>query len=82
MLLRVLDLIAILAALAAAFLWFKASGHRVRRIARDEELDAADFNRLIVAVNRAQILNSRAAMATAASALALALRMAYDLFAL
>lgn len=74
-LLLVLDLTAIAAAIAASWLWLKASQNRVRRIARDEQLDAADFNRVVVSINRSQILNSQAALATAVSAIAVALRM-------
>ncbi len=72
------DLLAIVTALAAALLWFQASQRRLRRIARAERLDAADLNRIIVAINRAQILNGRAALATGLSASAVALRFALD----
>ena len=55
-------------ALASAWLWWKASRPRLRRVSRHEELNAADLNRIITALNRTQILNSRAALATALAA--------------
>ena len=70
-----LDLVIIAAALASAWLWWAASRNRVRRISRHEVLDAADINRLVVALNRTQILSSRAALATALAALFGALRL-------
>jgi hypothetical protein len=79
MLARVLDLLALLSALIAAWLWYKASSNSVRRIDKDESLDHQDFNRLVVMMNRTQLLNRRAALATAASALAIALKFADDL---
>jgi hypothetical protein len=77
-LIRTLDLLAVSAALASAWFWWLASRQRIRRIARHEELDAADMNRLITALNRAQILNSRAALATALTALFAAARLLLD----
>lgn len=76
-----LDVLALVTALAAAFLWFKASLNVVRRVSRDETLDHADYNRLVTAMNRSQLLNRRAALATAASALAIALKYAHGLLA-
>jgi len=73
-----LDLFAMAAALLAAAFWFMASRHRVRRVSRFEVLDAADLNRLVVAINRNQILNSRAALAAGVSALAAAARFGID----
>jgi hypothetical protein len=70
-----LDLLIIAAALASAWLWWAASRNRVRRISRHEVFDAADINRLVVALNRTQILSSRAALATALAALLAALRL-------
>lgn len=64
------------AALVSAWFWWAASRQRLRRISRDEALDAADFNRMVVALNRAQILNARAALATAVAAGLAALRIA------
>jgi hypothetical protein len=69
-----LDFLAAISALAAAFLWWRASGRTVRRVSRFENLDAHDFNRMIVVINRAQILNSRAALAAALAALLAAIR--------
>ena len=70
-----LDLLIAVAALASAWLWWAASRHRVRRISRHEVLDAADINRLVIALNRTQILSSRAALATAVAAILAALRL-------
>jgi hypothetical protein len=41
-------------------------------------LDSRDINRLIVAFNRAQLLNCRAAMATSATGLLAAIRLGLD----
>ncbi len=65
-----------LAALASAWFWWAASRQRLRRISRDEVLDAADINRMVTVLNRTQILNSRAALATAVAAALAALRIA------
>jgi hypothetical protein len=81
MLPQILDLLALISALAAAFLWWKASGHQVRRISLTEQLDAQDFNRIVIAMNRSQMLNRRAAIATAVSALAIAMKFAHDVVA-
>ena len=62
-------------ALLSAWFWWVASGQRVRRISRHEVLDAADVNRIVTSLNRTQILNSRAALATALAALLAALRI-------
>ena len=69
-----LDTLAILAALAASWLWYSAGRRPIRRITRSETLDAADINRIVVAINRSAMLNRRAALASAASAACLALR--------
>jgi hypothetical protein len=74
-----LDSLAILAALGASWLWYSAGRRQVRRIARFEELIAADINRIVVAMNRSAILNRRAALASAAAAACLALRFAASL---
>ena len=80
LLIRILDVLAVATALLAAALWLRASTARLRRVSRDETFDAADINRVIVAINRSQILNKNAALATAVSAVAIALRFALDLF--
>ena len=72
----ILDIIAMVTAFAAAWLWWQASCSTLRRVDKKEEFDYHDFNRLIVAYNRTQILNSRAALATALSALCVAGRFA------
>lgn len=64
-----LELGTVVAALAAGMLWLRASRRRLRRVSRDETFDHADFNRIVVALNRMRILNSRAALATAVAAL-------------
>lgn len=74
-----IDTLAIATALGASWLWYLAGRRPVRRISRFEELNAADINRIVVAMNRSAILNRRAALATAASAACLALRFAADL---
>jgi len=79
MLPTLLDLAALLSALAAAILWFRASGTTVRRISLKEQLDAQDFNRIVTAMKRSQLLNRRAALATAISALAIAAKYAHEL---
>jgi hypothetical protein len=80
-LLLVLDLTAVAATLLAAWLWFQASRRRHRRLSRHEVIDAADLNRMVVAMNRSQILNARAALATAGTALVLGLRLVTALLA-
>jgi len=75
----VLDILAIVSAVAASVLWYRAGAREVRRVSKSEELDAADINRLVVAMNRSAILNRRAALATAASTLCLASRFAASL---
>ncbi len=75
----VLDAAAIGTALVAAWFWYMAGTRSVRRISRFERLDAADLNRIVVAFNRSAILNRRAALASAASAVCIALRFAASL---
>lgn len=76
-----LDVLAILTALTAALLWYKAGRRPIRRVSRFEELNAADINRIVIAMNRSAILNRRAALASAASAACFALRFAASLAA-
>lgn len=78
---RLLDILAIGTALVAAWLWYRAGNCPTRRISLTETIDAQDFNRVITAINRAGALNRRAALATAVSALAVALKFAHDLLA-
>ncbi len=75
-LLKALDAAIVLAALVSSWMWWRASCQRVRRVSRNEELDAADINRLVTALNRTQILNSRAALATAAATVLAGIRLA------
>jgi hypothetical protein len=79
LLVTLVELAALASAILAAWLWFQASRRKVRRISYRETLDAADFNRIITALNRAQLLNSRAAVATGVSALCVALRLTLNL---
>jgi len=74
----VVDLLIIGAALTSAWLWCVASRQRVRRISRHQVLDAADINRLVTAMTRTQILNSRAALVTACAAVLAAIRFFLD----
>jgi len=78
----ILDIFIILVTLFSAFLWFVASRNRLRRISRNEIIDYADINRIVTAINRAQILNSRAAMMTALAAFLAGLRVMMDLWAM
>ncbi|MGQ0456639.1 MAG: hypothetical protein ACT4OU_06220 [Hyphomicrobium sp.] len=74
-----LDIASLVTALAAAWFWYLASGKSIRRLQRTEEIDYHDFNRLVVAFNRTQQLNARAALITAVSALCVAARFAAGL---
>jgi len=74
-----IDLLVIAAALASAFFWLSASRQRLRRISRHEELDAADLNRIITSLNRAQIMNARGALATGLATLLATFRVLLDL---
>jgi len=74
-LVRLLDFLIIAFALASGWLWLAASRRRLRRVSKHETLDAADYNRIVTALNRTQILNSRAALATAVAAFLAALRI-------
>ena len=79
LLLLPLDIVIIVAATASGVLWYKASGGKMRRVSATEHLDHQDLNWLVVAFNRTQLLNRRAALATALAAFAGALRMALGL---
>jgi hypothetical protein len=70
----IVDIAILLSAALSAWFWWKASGKKLRRIAHNEVLDARDINRIIVTINRGQILNARAALATAISAGLVAVR--------
>jgi hypothetical protein len=75
----ILDLAAIVSSLLAAGLWYQAGARTVRRISRFEDLDHADLNRMVVAMNRSALLNRRAALASAAAAICIAFRFAASL---
>ncbi|NDV01941.1 hypothetical protein [Pseudoroseicyclus tamaricis] len=79
MLYHLLDLAAIVSSLLAAGLWYQAGARTIRRVSRFETLDHADLNRMVVAMNRSAILNRRAALASAAAAICIALRFAASL---
>ena len=74
--LQALDVGIIGADLVSAWMWWKASRQRMRRISRREVLDAADINRLVTALNRTQILNARAALSTAIATVLAGFRLA------
>jgi hypothetical protein len=75
----ILDVVALASALTAAWLWFRASSYRLRRVSKREELNHLDLNRIVTSINRAQALSGRAALASGASALAIACKFAHDL---
>jgi len=75
--LPILDILIVGFALLSGWLWWRASRQRVRRISRLETLDAADVNRIVIALNRTQALNARAALATALAAFFAALRIVF-----
>jgi hypothetical protein len=77
--LQILDVFAIITALLAAWLWFRASSCVIRRVNKSEDINSLDLNRIVTALNRSQKLNRRAALATAASALVIALKYGFDL---
>ena len=77
----VLDLLALASALLAAYLWFRASNYRVRRVNKNEEINSLDLNRIVTSINRTQVLNRRAALASGLSAMIIALKLAHDLLA-
>ncbi len=60
--------LALSTALVAAYLWFRASSYQVRRVSKSEDINSLDLNRIVTAINRTQLLNRRAALATALSA--------------
>ncbi len=74
-----LDLSIVAAAFLSGTFWWQASRRRTRRICRDEVLDSADFNRMVVAINRTQILNARAAIWTAAAGLFAGVRVSANI---
>ena len=77
--LYLLDVIIIVAAVMSACFWLQAAGKPQRRVSKFEDFNRADLNRLVTALNRARILNARAAVATAVAALLGGLRVALDL---
>ena len=74
--LAAIDTLIVCTAFLASALWFRASRRKVRRIRRNEELDYHDFNRIITAMNRTQILNAQAALATAATTILASISLA------
>jgi hypothetical protein len=53
----VLDALGVATALLAAWWWYLAGTRRLRRVSRFEALDAADFNRIVTAMNRSSVLS-------------------------
>ena len=77
--LYVLDITIILAAVLSAWFWLQAAGKHQRRVSKFEDFNHADLNRLVTALNRARILNARAAVTTAVAALLGGFHVALDL---
>ena len=75
-----LDVAIIVGAATSGLFWYLASRRQVRRISRSEVLDSKDLNRIIVAFNRAQILNRRAALATSGTGMLAAIRLILNFF--
>ncbi len=78
-LLIALDVATIVATLAASWFWFAASRRILRRVSRFEDLDSADLNRIVTSINRGNLLNRRAALASGVAAALVALRWTIDL---
>lgn len=74
----ILDLSIIFAAALSAQFWLQASRRKLRRVSKFEEFDHADINRMVIALNRSQLLNGRAAAATAIAALLAGIRAAVE----
>jgi hypothetical protein len=74
--LMALDVAIVAAAGMTGWVWWAATVRPVRRVSRHETIDYADINRLVVALNRAAILNRRVALATAVAASLTAARLA------
>jgi hypothetical protein len=79
LILRALEITAIVTGILAAWLWYRASTNQIRRICKDEEFDLRDMNRMITQLNRGQELNRRAAVATAVAALAATIKYSAEL---
>lgn len=71
----VLDVAGIIASVVAAWLWYRASAMNVRRVDSEEVFDYHDYNRLVVAFNRASSHNRSAAIASAVAALIVAINL-------
>jgi len=74
-----LDLAIIVGVTFSGVFWYLASRGQVRRICKSEILDSRDINRIVVAFNRGQILNRRAAFATSATAMFAMVRLCLDI---
>jgi hypothetical protein len=70
-----LDIVMAVLAPCSAWFWWLASRQRLRRVRRDEVLDAADINRIVTALNRTQIMNARAALLASVTAVLAAIRI-------
>lgn len=60
--LSVLDVTIVVAAVMSAWFWLQAAGKPQRRVSKFEDFNHADLNRLATALNRARVLNARAAL--------------------
>lgn len=76
-----LDLSIVSAAFLSGSFWWLANRKRLLRICRDEMLDHAGFNRMVIAYNRTQILNARAAIAMAIAGILAAIRLSGNMIA-
>jgi hypothetical protein len=76
----VLDVGGILASALAAWLWYRASAMNVRRVDAEEVFDYHDYNRLVVAFNRASARNRTGAIASAVAALIVAVNLLLSQF--
>jgi hypothetical protein len=66
-----LDIATLAMPAAAAWFWHLASSDKLHRVSIDEQFDYHDLNRVIVAINRNNIRNRRAALASALAVLLL-----------
>jgi hypothetical protein len=71
----VLDVAGIVASVIAAWLWYRAGAMNVRRVDAQEIFDYHDYNRLVVAFNRASARNRSAAIASALAAMLVAVNL-------
>ena len=75
-----IDICAIAASIAAAVLWYRASATEIHRVTFHEVFDYHDLNRVIVAINRNNLRNRSAALASAIAAALLVIDLAVTRF--